>query len=223
MFRIPQWRDEVAHMPPGTASGSYQEPPINRLGSVRLPAELGVDLVVILDDEVNVALVLNLWVLELERKIESGKRLLLVCGRHLLVGFHLFNLLLQPRIGADIFLGLRLDAVHHYADIADDGVVFVEAGKAMLLGNAIELGDHLRIRRRISRQLFGDGAHLLLRSEHVVDLFLRQRDLLELHRTTDLRQRRMKRESAERSGKAGNTQRGEDGTEELTHGKLLVT
>jgi hypothetical protein len=32
----------------------------------------------------------------------------------------------------------------------------------------------------------------------------------------------MKREDAERSGKAGNTQRGEDGTEELTHGKLLV-
>ena len=56
------------------------------------------------------------------------------------------DLRLDDGFGADIFLGRGIEAAEHQADVVDDVVVVVIAGKAVLLGDAVELRVDLRIR-----------------------------------------------------------------------------
>ena len=115
----------------------------------------------------------------LQRVVEIGQGFLLVLGGHLLVGLDLGDLRLDDGFGADIFLGRGIEAAQHQADIVDDGVVFLVARKAGLLGDGVELGVDLRIRLGVLRNLVGDRVDVLLRREHGFDLLLGQRDLLE--------------------------------------------
>ncbi len=57
------------------------------------------------------------------------------------------DLRLDHGFGADIFLGRGIEAAEHQADIVDDVVVVVIADEAVLLGDVIELGDHLLVGR----------------------------------------------------------------------------
>src|SRR6266436_5358173 len=193
-----------------------------------------VELVVVLDDEIDVALVLDLRLRRLERRIEVGERLLLVVGGYLLVGLDLRDLRLDDGLGADILLGRGIDAAHHQGDVVDHIVVFVEACKAVLFRDAFELRHHLGVRLGVVGQFVGDRIHLLLRGEDAVDLLVGQRDLLQLRRLSGLRrgcrvlglvlglrQRAAGGERRERGSKAGNAQGGNNGTNQRSHGNLL--
>jgi hypothetical protein len=86
---------------------------------------------------------------------------------------------LEDGVCADILLGRGIEAAEHQADVVDDGVVFVVAGKSVLLGDGIELRVDLRIWLGIVRNLVGDRVDVLLRREHALDLLLGQRHLLD--------------------------------------------
>ena len=116
----------------------------------------------------------------LQRFVEFVERFLLVLGRHLLVGLDLRDLRLDHGFGADIFLGRGIEAAEHEADVVDDVVVIIVAGKAVLLGDAVELPEStFWLGRRVLREFFRDRIHVLLRGEHAVELLVGQRDLLQ--------------------------------------------
>src|SRR5258708_34435406 len=136
----------------------------NRLFLI-VPERVG-ELVVISGDEIDIALVLDRRHRRLQRFVEVGERVLLVVGGHFLVGLDLGDLHLDDGFSADIFLGRGIEAREHDADVVDDVVVFVVAGKAVLLGDAFELRGDLGIRLGVVRQLRGDRIHVLLRRQH---------------------------------------------------------
>src|SRR6266436_3405036 len=76
-------------------------------------------LVVVLGDEIDIALVLDRRRRRLQRVVEIGQRFLLVLGRHLLVGLDLGDLRLDDGLRADIFLGCWIEAAEHQADIVN--------------------------------------------------------------------------------------------------------
>src|SRR6202790_431593 len=210
-------------------SSGDRRPRMTRGVLLLVVAERVGELVVIFGDEIDVALVLDRRRRRFQGLVEIGEGFFLVLGGHLLVGLDLGDLRLDDDVGANIFLGRRIEAAEHQADIVDDGVVFVEPGKAVLLGDGVELRGELGIRPGIVRQLRGDRIHVLLRRQHALDLLVGQRDLLQhgqlrrfgLRRWLALRQRAVCGYDGHQGREAGHAEQGCDGTGEQTHGNLL--
>src|SRR5581483_3676751 len=95
------------------------------------------ELVVVLGDDLDVALVLDRRLGRFQGGVEIGQCLLLVGGGHLLVGLDLRDLRFDNGFTADIFLGGGIEAAEHEADIVHHAVVFVVARKAVLLRDSV--------------------------------------------------------------------------------------
>ncbi len=117
---------------------------------------------------------------DLSAALRSASAAFLSLAGIFLIGLHGRDLLLEHHFGADIFLGLRIEAAQHQHDVFHDVVVVAVVRKAVFLGDVIELRDHFGIRlvRCLLRQLGGHRIKILLRGQHLLDLLVSQRNLL---------------------------------------------
>ena len=90
------------------------------------PQHIG-ELIVVFGDEFDIALILDRRRRGLQPVVEAGERILLVLGRHFLIGLDLSDLRLRRGIEADIFFAYWIEARKHQRDVVDDIIVFIVA------------------------------------------------------------------------------------------------
>src|SRR5262245_29995990 len=137
----------------------------------------------------------------LQRRREVRQLLFLFRLRDGFVGLEAVDLLLEPFGWLGELLGLRIDAEKDQRDVASHVVVFVEACKAVLLGERRGLRVHLRIRFVRIRALVELG-HALGGRQEAFDLLLGELDLFYLLRSgragIQKRERKQPREPTEK-------------------------